>query len=235
MEVTSEIFDPSLLPRKHDTIICSLMRSHRPVPYCNLNDCKISPGVAGKGKTKLTSSYPQRSGIHVLPNTTSIDYQSNSQTSQPALQSWWKFQPLLPAEKPKEIYSGPCLPRVHGLILFSSTSVPSWKSLLCHCLRTAVLFHLNVNEFLQIWSAVPVSLLLLCMWQKHNLKIQAENIHMLLNLFSILQWAVSYWKLLCVTKKKDRLQQYLIQTCSIILSNIANYLISADMPIKHTH
>lgn len=58
-----------------------------------------------------------------------------------------------------QIWSGASHPRVHGLILFSSPSVPPWRSFLCHCLRTAVLFHLNVNELLQIWSAVPVSLL----------------------------------------------------------------------------
>lgn len=54
------------------------------------------------------------------------------------------------------------MPGVHGLIHFSSISVPPWRFVLCHCLRTAALFHPNVNVILQIWSAVPVSLLFLC-------------------------------------------------------------------------
>lgn len=59
---------------------------------------------------KAKRNWPAHLLKEVPPNATSIDYQSNSQTSHPALQSWSKFQPLLPAEKPRKFTLVPVSP-----------------------------------------------------------------------------------------------------------------------------
>lgn len=145
------------------------MRFHRVLLYCSLSAWKNSPGAVGKGKTQLTNSSPQSSSTDILhPSATTTDYQSNSQTS-PLCNARRKSHPFPPPQKPKKICSSPCLPNVHDHTLLSWTPVPPWASYLSHyltpdaaCLRTAALFHLNVNELPQDCSVVPVSLLSDC-------------------------------------------------------------------------